>query len=96
VCGTFEWLVGTAEADEVRSHGTKAPADQAGDHVTVQVRPGRLAVEEEHRVGARCPLVDVVDPDPARQAGVPGLEGEAGELGEAVFGGAHQLHGERV
>jgi hypothetical protein len=51
VLGPRGGLVGAAEADQVGGHHPQSGPGQHRDHVTVQVAPRRLAVEEETTVG---------------------------------------------
>ena len=82
--------------DQVRGHGPEPGVDQHGDHVAVEVAPGRLAVEEEHHRGVRVALVEVVDPQRAALAvgdlGVVRLERVAGQVREAVVRRAQRVH----
>ena len=83
-------LVGAAEAGVV-GHDHAVPAvDQRPDHLPVEVRPGRLAVEADDRV-ARA-LVEVVQPQPV-DLGVVRLEVEPGQALEALVGCAEDVHG---
>ncbi len=60
------WLVGLAEPHEVGGDHAVALGHEAGNHVAVEVGPGRFAVKEEHRlVRISWSLVDVVDPEGA-------------------------------
>ncbi len=54
-------LVGAAEAEVVGGDDARDPCERR-DQLSVQERPGRLAVQEEYRVA--CTLVDVVHSQP--------------------------------
>ena len=77
-------LVRPAEAEVVGSDDARR-ARQAGDHLPVEVRPRRLAVQAEH--GIALTLVDVVHPQPVLVR-VSGLEREVGDRREAFVGRA--------
>src|SRR5262249_20513593 len=83
-------LVGTPEADQVRCHDPVSGRHQDGDHLAVEVRPGRLAVQAEDGVRARRSLVDVVDPEPV-DVEVVRAERVAWKTHEAIVGGAEAL-----
>ena len=89
-------LVGATEADQVRGDGAQPLLGQAGHHGAVEVRPGGLAVQQEHDLGIGRALVDVVHAQAVGQRGVARSEGVAGEVGEALFGCPHELHGAHV
>ena len=96
VVAAFGGLVGAAEADQVRGHDLQPGAGQDRDHLAVEVRPGRLAVHEQHHRGGGVSLAQVVHPEGAAVAigdlRVVGLEVEAGQAGEACIGGAEGQH----
>ncbi len=50
-------------------------------------------MQQEHGLGARRALVDVVHPQPVGQRDVARREGEPGQVVEALLGGAHHVHG---
>ena len=54
-------LVRTPEADEVGHDAAMARFDENGDHLPEEVRPGRLAVEQQDHFAIDRPLVQVVD-----------------------------------
>ena len=81
-------LVRAAEAEVVGRDGASDTRDRR-DHLAIQERPGRLAVQEQHRI-ARA-LVDVVHPQPVL-LDVVRLEGVAGEPVEPLVGRAVDLH----
>jgi hypothetical protein len=75
----LRWLVGTPEAEVVRCDAARR-GRQFGDHLAVEERPRRLAVEQQHRIAVA--LGDVVHPQPVlldvvRLEGVPGQALEA-------------------
>ncbi len=92
VGGAGQRLVRAAEADQVGRDDAQAVLHQSGDHGAVQVGPGGLAVQHEHRLGAGRALVDVVQAEPVGQRDVVRGEGIARQVGEALVGRAHQLH----
>ena len=85
-------LVGLAEADQVRRHRAEPGVGEDGDHPAVEVAPRRLAVEHQHRIGVRRPLVDVVHPEPARQVGPVRVERVVGKVPETLVRGAQHSH----
>src|SRR5439155_18540280 len=89
-------LVGAAESDEIGGDGAEARAGDHGDHLPVEVRPRRLAVEHEHRRRVARALVDVVHAKRAAVAvgnfDVVRLERIAGQVGESLVGRADELH----
>ena len=76
-------LVGAAEAGVIGRDAAVARVAHRRDHLAPQVRPGRLAVEEDHR--PPLPLVEVGQPQPVHLA-VMRLEREVGEAVEALVG----------
>ena len=91
-------LVGAAEADEIRRDDAVSRRGEERNHLAIQIRPRRLAVQAEHRIGARWAL--------RRRSGRAGaavtggdldvVRGErvAGQVGEALIGGAEDLQGD--
>jgi hypothetical protein len=90
VVGALGRLVGASEADEVGRHHPKPGAGDDRDHLPVQEAPGRLAVQEQHRVGVGRPFVDIVDAQRAALAvgdvEVAGREREVGECAKRSSG----------
>ena len=59
VVALLRWFVRAAEADEVGDNDPAACFDEAGDHLAVQIPPGGLAVDQQHRASCLGPHVDV-------------------------------------
>jgi hypothetical protein len=55
-------LVAAPEAHQVDGDGAKAGVDENRDHRAVQVRPGRLAVQQQHDLAVTGSFVEVVNP----------------------------------
>ena len=89
-------LVRTTEPDQIGSHRPQAGCSEHRHHMTVEVTPRRLTVEQEDARSLPGSFVEVVDPKDAPvlvgNIGVVGLEGEAGEPVETVVGGAENVH----
>src|SRR5664280_2775651 len=89
-------FVRAAEAHEVGCDDPQTASGERRDHVTVEVAPRRLAVEQEHDRAVSRAFVEVVDPPGAAvlivNDCVVGLEGEAGQRLEAVVGGSEDFH----
>ena len=81
-------LVGAPEARVIRRDAAIAGIAHRWDHLAPQVRPGRLAVEEDHRLSVAD--VEVSQPQPVDVA-VAGLEVELRKSVEAVVGCAKGL-----
>ena len=81
-------LVGAPEAGEVRTDHPVAARHERRQHLAVQVRPRRLAVEADD--GATRTLVEVVHPE-AVHLGVVGLEVVARQVLEALVWGAEEV-----
>ena len=96
VVGRFGWLVAPTEADLVRHDDPVPGGHQRRDHVSVQVAPRWLTVEEKHGRGVGRPFVEIVDAQRSAilvwHLGVVGGEREVGQVGETVVGGANGLH----
>src|SRR5256886_12162818 len=96
VVGAFRGLVRASEPDEVGDHRSEAGAGDDRDHLPVEEAPGRLAVQEQHRVGTRWALVDVVHAQRAPLAvvdlDVMRREWIIGERVEALVGCAQCFH----
>jgi hypothetical protein len=92
-------LVAPAEPDEVRRQHAMSARDEAGDHLPVEIRPGRLAVQQQDRARAARALVDVVHAQgPALAVGEQGVvrgERVAGQVGEAALGRSQCAHQKR-
>ena len=87
--------VGLSERPKPTRSGATQRSPAAGehrDHLAVQVAPRRLAVHQQHDRRVARALVEVVDAQRAVVAGrdldVVRREREAGQVGEAVVGGA--------
>ena len=95
VLGAGRRFVRATEPDQIGSHGPQAGRGQHRDHVTVEVAPRRLTVEQEDAGSIFGSLVEVVDPQGAPilvgDIGVVGLERETGKPFEAVVRGAENL-----
>jgi hypothetical protein len=81
-------LVRAPEADVVGRDDPRGPRKQR-DHLPVEERPGRLAVEAENRLAG--PLFDVVHPQPVMLQPVR-LEVVADQAREALVGRAVDAH----
>jgi hypothetical protein len=90
-------LVGTAEADEVGGDGPVPGRDQRAHHVTPQVRPRGLAVQEQDDVRPPRSFVDVVHPERRsigrRHGEVARRERIVAEPGKALIGRSEHVHG---
>jgi hypothetical protein len=87
-------LVTASEADQVGGDDAVPGRGEHRDHGAVEVRPRRLAVQQEHRGGVPRPLVDGVHPQPV-DVEVVGLERVAGQVGEALVRGAQDVDGQQ-
>jgi hypothetical protein len=88
----FTRLVGAAETDEVRCHRAMPRGRENGDHLSIEIRPGRLAVKHQHRCSIARPLVDIVNAEPTA-AGVGNFdvvrnEAVTRQAFESIFGSA--------
>ena len=90
VVGWVGRLVGAAKTDQVRRQHAVASGDQYRDHLAVQVRPGGLAVHQQHRVGLARALIDIGHAQATELQVARGV-GEIGQAGKAGFGGAQYL-----
>ena len=92
----LDWLVRSAEADEVGSYSAETRPGDDRDHLSVEVGPRRLAVEHEHDVAVRRALAHVVHAETvavsSRNLDVAWLEGVAGQVLEALVGGSQLFH----
>ena len=88
---TLHRLVRAAEADEIGRDRAESCGGEDRDHLAIQVRPRRLAVEAEDRRCRRRSLVDVVDAETA-DLRVVRLEGISREIGEPRIGRAKIFH----
>ena len=77
-------FVGAAKADQVRRQHAVTGGDQHRDHLAVQVRPGGLAVHQQHRRRVEWALVDVGHAQAAQLQVVRGV-GKVGQAGKALF-----------
>jgi hypothetical protein len=92
VVGGLGGLVGAAEPDEVGGDRPQTGRRELGHDVTVEERPGGLAVQEHHRLAVGGPGLDIGHPQPVADLGVTGLVGEVGQAGEAVVGRTQNPH----
>jgi hypothetical protein len=97
IVGARGRLVRAPEADQVGRHRAQPGRDARADHVAVQERPRRLAVQHQHHRRVARPLVDVGHAQ--RRAAVAGRHvevarrvGEVRQIGETFVGGAQALH----
>ncbi len=89
-------LVGAPKADQVRRDATVAPRHQARDDVAVEIGPGGLAMQQQHRRTVARPLVHIVQPQ--RPLGVDDVQvlggiGPVGQSLEPVVRRPEDLHG---
>src|SRR6266849_2000719 len=59
VGGQLVWFVRTPEPQQVGGNHPLPYADQGPDDMPPQKRPGRIAVEQQHRMSGPGPLVDI-------------------------------------
>ena len=81
-------LVRAPEADEVRGHDAVVGGQQ-WDHLAIEIRPRRLAVQAQHRLPR--PFIHVMNTH-SIDLDVVRFEGEAGQVGEAFVGRAIDRH----
>jgi hypothetical protein len=90
-------LVGSTEADQIYRDRAISGRDDGRNDAAPQVRPARISVDEDDRVGVARPLVQVVHAQrPAFQVGdlcVVRLERVPGQVCESLFGGSDDFHG---
>ena len=95
VHGVVHRLVAAPEAEEIGRHHPRTGPHEHRDHLAVQVRPRRLAVQtQEHPVRIGRPLVHAGHPqtvETRQVVDVPRLERKAAEVLEPVVGGADHL-----
>src|SRR5438067_5170286 len=82
-------LVAAAESRHVGGDRAQPRAGEDRDHLAVEVAPGGLAMEEEHR--RTSALVDVVKAK-AIDFEIARSEGPSGKSGKALVGSAQDLH----
>src|SRR5262245_7883044 len=87
-------LVGAPEAREVRTDDPVPGLHQRGEHLAVEERPGRLAVEADDRFAVLRALVHIVQPQTV-DLDVVGLEVVARKALEALVWGAEDVHAAR-
>ena len=87
VVGWVGRLVGAAKTDQVRRQHTVASGHQYRDHLAVQVRPGGLAVHQQHRRGLARALIDIGHAQAIEFQVTRGVR-KIGQAGKAGFGGA--------
>jgi hypothetical protein len=89
-------LVGLAEADQVGREHAQPRGRNRQDHVPVQVRPGRLAVQHQHRRRVARAFVNVVQAQLERallrDLVVVRRERVVGQVRETRVGGAQDFH----
>ena len=84
-------LVGPPESDQIRRNRPQSRRDQDWDHLAIEVRPSRLAVEKEARLRGGRALVNIVDSEPSdgdvlRRKRIPG------QAGKPLIGRAKEIH----
>ena len=72
--GAMARLVRATEADEIRGDRPEAPRRELRDDRPVEIRPGGLSVEQQHRMSALGPRIDVVQAEIRPHGDVVGLE----------------------
>ena len=87
VVGRVRGFVRAAKTNQVWHQHAVAGSDQHRDHLAVQVRPGGLAVHQQHRRRVARALVDVGHAQAAQLQVVRGV-GKVGQAGKAGLGRA--------
>src|SRR5689334_19631229 len=80
-------LVRAPKADEIGRNHPVARRDEGRNHLAVQVAPGRFAVQGEENA-IPFPDIEIVDAQ-SLPLEVIGRPGKAGQIREALVGGAH-------
>src|SRR5208337_1482627 len=85
-------LVGAAKAEEIRRDNAQAGGDKGGDHLAVEIGPGRLPMQAERDRRVARSLVEIVHAQAARAFEVMGGEGKGRQGGKALVGSAQSVH----
>ena len=91
VVGHLGRLVRTAEADQVGRDHPQSGVGQHRDHAAVQERPGRFAVQQQHRFAVGGAVLDPGHPQPV-DLGVVRRVVEVGQLGESLVRRTQGVH----
>ena len=94
------WLVRAPTADQIDRNHPMARRQEAGDHVAIEIGPGRIAVDQHDGLSVSRAFIDIVDPNIAAILVLDGqivrLPRKIRQVGKTVFGGAQHLHGETL
>ena len=65
IVGLADRLVGFSETNEIRCNNAKTGIPQRRDHMAIQVRPARLAMQQQYGGAVCSTFVDVMHLQPA-------------------------------